>query len=64
MILCERDIDTDYEIKVEYDPMIGLQINVQDKTLGIIEWCKNTTDGKLAMDIYNHPYFYGFGLEQ
>ena len=43
-------------------PMVGLQINVSDKAFGIVEWCKNTTDGKKAMDIYNHPYFYGYGF--
>lgn len=64
MILCERDIDSDHKIVVEHDPMVGLQVAVRDKTFDIVEWCKNTTDGKKAMDIFRHPYFYGFGLER
>ena len=41
--------------------MVGLQINVSDKAFGIVEWCKNTTDGKKAMDIYDHHYCSRYG---
>jgi hypothetical protein len=64
VILCERDIDHDHKIVLEHDSSIGLQVSVRDKTFDIAEWVKNTESGKLAMDIFNHPFFYGYGLER
>jgi hypothetical protein len=65
MILCERDIDSDHKIILEHDSGIGLQVSVRDKRFNIAEWVKNTgEDGIKALDIFNHPFFYGYGLER
>lgn len=63
MILMERNLGGyNYDVRLEFDPMVGLQVSVRDST-GTAVWVRNTGDGKLAMSMFNHPFAYGFTLD-
>lgn len=63
MILMERYLDEiDCTVSIEKLSAVEVQVNVRD-SLGVIEWCRNTTSGELALDMYWHPFAYGLRIE-
>ena len=64
MILMERELPGfNLDIRLEFDPLMGIQVEVRDD-IGVPIWVRNfDTDGKMAMDVFNHPFAHGFELE-
>ena len=64
MILMERDLlGFNLSIKLEFDPLMGVQVEILDD-IGVPIWVRSLDhDGKLAVEVFNHPFAHGFELE-
>lgn len=59
MILHERKLEGfDRTVTLELDGK-NVQVNIRD-SLGTVEWARNTEDGKLALDMFRHPFAFGY----
>jgi hypothetical protein len=61
------DLDSEDDLSVEMNWLVDsteVIIQVVDRNHNI-EWSKNIIgDGKLALEVFYHPHFYGFGLDR
>jgi len=62
----ERMIDDDHAIRLDYakESDQRLQVMVVERETKLAIWIKRTDDGKQAIEIFHHPFFYGFGLDR
>lgn len=59
-VLLERELEGYHAtVTLEHDPILGLQVSVLD-SVGVIEWAKHPENGKEALDLFHHPFAYGF----
>lgn len=60
-VLMERRLEADNldaTIQIELLSAVEVQVNVRE--YDTVTWCRNTMDGELALDMYHHPWYYGY----